>query len=244
MAISGRTLTAAIACLAILIVVAAIWLRERATHKRISAGAARQVAEKLGGLVAQIGSDWRVVAKLDGRPVVLTLGGKFLAHSDIDNRQDFVPALNIEVPCTSTAELVVHGNWPTGKNYLRDMAAHMRGSKLSTGTPEFDSQFLVEGDSRTDSAIVDENIRKMLLASKTALYGRSWVLRLRGGSASFEEVFSEDVHGSYELTENQVADDALARLSLVLALAANAEQRTPSHPTSIAPSFEGGPQKP
>lgn len=236
-----RNLIAVIAGVAILVAVIGIWLRDRVAQKRLSAGAARLVAEKLGGTLTRLGAEWRVVATREGHPVTITFGGTFLVNTDIDNRRDFVPTMNIEVPCASTADLFVHGNWPTGKNYLRHLGARLRGTKLSTGAPAFDAQFLVEGSSPVAAAIIDEGIQKSLLASKDALYGRSWGLQLREGSADFEEVFSED--GGSRLTDAQVAADALARVALVLALVTNAEQRTPSGAPS-APAGQRGLDKP
>lgn len=227
MPISARTLVAAMFGIAVLACVAATWLRERAAQRRMSAGAAKLVTEKLGGWLLPEGAAWRVTANLDGRPVMVAFGGRFIFLGEGGHSPDFVPTVDIEVPCATAAKIAVHGNWPGGRNYIRNITAKVRGSRLLTGDVDFDGHFIVEGESPSDAAIVDSTIRKRLLASKNALYGRSWALEIRGGTARLQEVFSEDSSDAAARTAAEVAEDVLARLSLVREFADSAERRKP-----------------
>jgi len=216
---------------AIAVAVGVIWMRECGSQRRLTESVARSVSAKLQGSLTQVAGQWRIDAVYEGRPVVLVLGGKFLARGgDMDSGSDFAPTLDIKTSCMTTAQLVVHYNFPPGAaGYTRDLLAKTRGSEVTTGAVDFDSRFLVESPVASDAAILDDQIRERMLLSQSAVHGHSlaghsWSIRIGDGSVEGHEAFNE---GRQPVPAAEIASETLSRLGLLCALAASAEQRKP-----------------
>ena len=221
---SAKAIIAVFSSVVVAIAVGVMWIRGRGGQLELTGAVALSVSARLHGNLTQAGRQWRIDAFYEERPVVLMLGGKFILRSDTDSGRDFVPTLDIIRQCSTSVQLVVHGNLLGGANYLRNLWARMWGRKLSTGAMDFDSRFLVEGIVPSDVLIVDEGMRKRFLASNLALNGRSWEMAVGGGLAKVHEVFDED---NKPATATEIASEVLSRVDLLCALAANAERLKP-----------------
>jgi hypothetical protein len=225
-----RTIVALASTLAMLVAVGVIWMRERTVQRRLTERVARSVAAKLQGSLRGSGRQWRIDAVCGGRPVVLVLAGKFLARGDLDSGPDFVPSLDIEVVCSTSAQLSVHSNSPGGAAYLRDLWASARGSKVTTGATDFDSKFLVWSPDLSNASLLDKEVRQRFLASQSAAHGHSieghsWAIRVGGGVVESHEVFNEGGHAADEM---EMISDTLSRVALLCSLAASAETNKPA----------------
>jgi hypothetical protein len=230
--VSAKAIIAVVFWTAIVAAVGVIWIRERGSQRRLTESVARSVSAKLQGSLTQVAGQWRIDALYEGRPVVLVLGGKFLARGgDMDSGSDFAPTLDIKTPCATTAQVIIHYNFlPGAAGYTRDLWAKARGSKVTTGATDFDSRFLAESPVPSDVAILDDRIRERMLLSQSAVHGRSlaghsWSIRVGDGSVESHEVFDD---GSQPVPATEIASETMSRLGLLCALAASAEQRKPS----------------
>jgi hypothetical protein len=223
-----RTIIAVVSMAVVVIASGVIFVRERRRQRRLTERVARAVAATLQGSLVRSGHECRIEAVCAGRPVVVMLAGKFMAHSD--SGPDFVPSLEIKVPCSSSARLTIRDKLSGITDYLRDMRARARGSKLQTGAADFDAKFNVEGPVPSEVAILDERIRKRILLSQSGAHGNSisghsWSIRLGDGAVEGHEIFNE---GPREPEEAEVTAATLARVALLCALAASAERHAPA----------------
>ena len=227
---SAKAIIAVVLWTAIVISVVVIWMRERDSQRRLTEAAARLVSAKLQGRLTQAVGQWRIDAVYDGRPVVVVLGGKFLARGDMDSGTDFVPTLEIKTPCSTSAQLAIHYNFlPGAAGYMRDLWSTTRGSKVTTGARDFDSRFLVESSVSLDAIILDDGIRERMLLSQSAVHGHSldghaWSMQVGDGLVEGHEVFNE---GSQTVPATEIASETISRVGVVCALAASAERLKP-----------------
>jgi len=205
-------------------------MRERGSQRRLTENVARSLSTKLHGSLTYMDGRWRIDATYEGRPVVLVLGGKFLARGDMDSGPDFVPTLDIKTPCATTAQLGIHYNFlPGAAGSVRNLWSKVRGSKITTGAADFDSRFLVESPVPSDAAVLNEQIRERMLLSQSAVHGHSlaghsWLLLVGDGFVEGREVFNE---GGQPALATEIVSETLSRIGLLCALAVSAEQRKP-----------------
>jgi hypothetical protein len=233
MTLSAKVILGIVFWVAILATLGVLWMRERSEQRRLTERAARLIAANLHGGLTSSRGQFEISSVYDGRPLDLLLGGKFLVGSDTDPGPDFVPTLDIKMPCSTAAQLVLHSSAPGGTAYLRDSWARWNGSKVTTGAADFDAHFLVQGPDPSDASILDEGIREQILASRSSvrghtLDGHSWAIRVGDGLVEEHEVFNE---GNQAVTIVQLVSDSLARVALLSALAASAEKHKPGGAT-------------